>query len=160
MQFFLNNSNSIEPRLGLEWMFHSKQSLCLGFGIHSKVESISTYFATVENSDGTYSTPNEDLGLSKSAHFVLGYTNQISKNINFKVEAYYQHLYNLAVENDPNSRFVLNNIRGGYTNRELVNEGIGYNYGLELTLERFFANDYYFLITSSLYDSKLKAMDG
>ena len=161
MHFLLNNSNSIEPRLGLDWKFAPKQSLSFGFGLHSKVESISTYFATVEDeTTGEITTPNKNLGLSKSMHFVFGYTNQISKNVNLKTEIYYQHLYNLAVENDPNSMFALNNIQGGYVNRDLVNEGIGYNYGLELTLERFFANNYYFLITGSLYDSKIKAMDG
>jgi len=160
MHFLLNNSNSIEPRLGLNWEFAPKQSLSLGFGVHSKVESISSYFATVENADGSFSTPNKDLELSKSLHYVIGYTNQISKNVNLKTEVYYQQLYDLAVENDPMSAFALNNIRGGYTNRDLVNEGVGYNYGLELTLERFFANNYYFLITGSLYESKIKALDG
>lgn len=160
MHFLLNNSNSVEPRIGLDWKFAPKQSLSFGYGIHSKVESISTYFATVENTDGTFSTPNEDLGFSKSMHYVIGYSNRISKNVNLKTELYYQHLYDLAVENDPTSMFALNNIRSGYTNRELVNEGIGYNYGLELTLERFFADNYYFLITGSLYESKIKAMDG
>jgi hypothetical protein len=160
MHFLLNNSNSIEPRLGLDWEFSQKQSLSFGFGVHSKVESISSYFATVGNPDGTISTPNEDLGLSKSMHYVVGYTNQISKNVNLKTEIYYQHLYDLAVENDPNSAFALNNISGGYTNRDLVNEGVGHNFGLELTLEKFFADNYYFLITGSLYDSKIKALDG
>ncbi|MFC2152378.1 carboxypeptidase-like regulatory domain-containing protein [Bacteroidota bacterium] len=161
MHFLLNNSNSIEPRLGLDWKFAPKQSLSFGFGVHSKVESISTYFATVEDeTTGAISTPNEELGLSKSMHYVIGYSNRISKNVNLKTEIYYQHLYNLAVENDPNSMFALNNIHGGYTNKDLVNEGTGYNYGLELTLERFFANNYYFLLTGSLYDSKIKALDG
>jgi len=161
MQFLLNNSNSFEPRLGLDWKFSPKQSLSFGFGLHSKVESIATYFATVENeTTGVITTPNENLGLSKSMHYVLAYSNRISKNVNLKTEVYYQHLYNLAIENDPNSMFALCNIRGGYTNRDLVNEGTGYNYGLELTLERFFANNYYFLVTGSLYESKIKSMDG
>jgi hypothetical protein len=161
MHFLLNKSNSIEPRIGLDWRFAPKQSLSFGYGIHSKVESISMYYATVEDaSSGNITTPNKDLGLSKSMHYVLGYTNRISKNINLKTELYYQYLYDLAVENNPNSMFALNNIRGGYTNRDLVNEGTGYNYGLELTLERFYANNYYFLITGSLYDSKIKALDG
>lgn len=161
MHFLLNNSNSIEPRLGLNWDFAPKQSLSLGIGVHSKLESISTYFAKFENeNDGSITTPNKDLGFSKSMHYVLGYTNRINKNLNLKAEIYYQHLFNLAVENDENSPFALNDVRGGYVNRELVNEGLGYNYGLELTLERFFANNYYFLITGSLYDSKIKAMDG
>jgi len=161
MQFLLNNSNSIEPRLGLNWEFAPRQALSFGFGLHSKLESISTYFATVEDENtGIISTPNEDLGLSKSVHYVLGYSNRLSTNLNLKVEVYYQQLYDLAVENDPNSMFALNNVLGGYTNKDLVNEGTGYNYGLELTLERFFANNYYFLVTGSLYDSKIKAMDG
>jgi len=161
MHFLLNNSNSVEPRLGLDWNFTPKQSLSLGFGIHSKVESISTYFATVEDTTtGLFSTPNENLGLSKSMHYVLAYSNRISKNVNLKVELYYQHLYNLAVENDPNSMFALNNEVGGFINKDLVNEGTGYNYGLELTLERFFANNYYFLLTVSVYDSKIKTLDG
>jgi len=161
MHFLLNNSNSIEPRLGLNWDFAPKQSLSLGIGVHSKLESISTYFAKFENeNDGSISTPNKDLGFSKSIHYVLGYTNRINKNLNLKAEVYYQHLFNLAVENDENSPFALNDVRGGYVNRELVNEGLGYNYGLEITLERFFANNYYFLLTGSLYDSKIKAMDG
>ena len=161
MHFLLNNSNSIEPRIGLDWRFAPKQSLSFGFGIHSKVESISTYFASVEDeTTGEITIPNENLGLSKSIHYVIGYSNRISKNVNVKAEVYYQYLYNLAVENDPNSMFALNNIRGGYTNRDLVNEGTGYNYGLELTLERFFSNNYYFLVTGSLYDSKIKALDG
>ncbi|PLX21235.1 MAG: TonB-dependent receptor [Marinilabiliales bacterium] len=161
MQFLLNNSSAIEPRVGLDWNFAPKQSLSFGFGMHSKVESISTYFATVEDEiTGNISTPNENLGLSKSMHYVLGYANQINKNVSLKTEIYYQHLYNLAVENDPNSMFALNNKITGFEDKDLVNEGTGYNYGLELTLERFFANNYYFLITGSLYDSKIKAMDG
>src|SRR5690606_34972383 len=42
----------------------------------------------------------------------------------------------------------------------VVNEGTGENTGLELTLERYFANNYYFLATTSLYDSKYKGADG
>ena len=32
--------------------------------------------------------------------------------------------------------------------------------GMELTLERYFANDYYFLVSTSIFDSKYKALDG
>jgi len=41
-----------------------------------------------------------------------------------------------------------------------VNKGTGKNYGVELTLERFFSNSYYYLINASLYDSKYKSLDG
>lgn len=42
----------------------------------------------------------------------------------------------------------------------LVNAGTGRNYGLELTLERAFAQGYYFLLTGSLFESKYKGSDG
>jgi outer membrane receptor protein involved in Fe transport len=73
---------------------------------------------------------------------------------------YYQYLYDVAVENDPTSPFVLNNEMSGYVNIDLVNKGTGRNYGLELTLERFYANRFYFLATTSLFESKFTALDG
>jgi hypothetical protein len=40
-----------------------------------------------------------------------------------------------------------------------LNEGPGTNYGMELTIERFFNKGYYFLFTTSLFDSKFKGSD-
>lgn len=42
----------------------------------------------------------------------------------------------------------------------LVSKGTGRNYGIELTLERFFSKGYYFLVTTSLFDSKYNGSDG
>jgi hypothetical protein len=42
----------------------------------------------------------------------------------------------------------------------LINEGTGRNYGIEITIEKFLTNGLYYLITSSLYDSKYKGSDG
>jgi hypothetical protein len=46
------------------------------------------------------------------------------------------------------------------TTSNLVNKGTGNNYGIELTIEKFFSKGYYVLFTSSLYDSKYTASDG
>ena len=42
----------------------------------------------------------------------------------------------------------------------LVNNGTGENYGIEFTLERFLSNNFYFLITTSIYESNYKGYDG
>ncbi len=42
----------------------------------------------------------------------------------------------------------------------LINKGTGHNYGIELTVERFFSKGYYFMVTGSLFDSKYKGSDG
>lgn len=52
------------------------------------------------------------------------------------------------------------NTLDGYTTDELANDGTGVNYGVELTLEKFFTRDFYFLTTASLYESKYKGADG
>ena len=156
----LNNSWSIEPRAGLKWQFSPTQTLNFGFGIHSQMESLPTYLVLRADSSTSDYLPNKNLGLAKSRHYVLGYENMLSPNLVFKLETYYQDLYNIPVENDPNSSFSLLNNPAWYSTKELVNQGTGYNYGLELTVERYFNKGYYFLLTTSLYESKYRAMDG
>ncbi len=160
MHFLLNNSKSLEPRLGMQYKLNPQQSFSLGFGIHSKVENLSTYNAIVLNNQGDITHPNRNLQLAKAMHFVAGYQHQFTQNLHLKAEIYYQYLYDVAVENNPNSPFVLNNEYGGYVNKDMVNKGTGRNYGVELTLERFYANRFYFLLTGSLYDAKFTALDG
>jgi len=41
----------------------------------------------------------------------------------------------------------------------LVNDGTGFNYGTEITLEKFFSNNYYLLLTGSLFESQYEGSD-
>ncbi|TKG97316.1 TonB-dependent receptor [Puteibacter caeruleilacunae] len=157
--FKLNDDYTIEPRMGIKYQFTPKQSLSFGFGMHSKLESFSTYFVQLPGDNGFYK-PNTDLEMSKARHYVVGYNNQLSDNLHFKIEGYYQYLYDLAVENNPNSKIVLQDIRESLPTYDFVNEGTGKNYGVELTLEKFYNNDFYYLLTGSLYDAKFTALDG
>ncbi len=155
----LNDNVAIEPRIGLQWTFSPTQTLSAAFGVHSKMESLVNYYAVHTDKDGNTSLPNQNLDFSKARHYVLGYNNMLSRNLLLKAEIYYQDLYNIPVEDDPNSSFSLINSVEGYTMRKLVNAGTGHNYGLELTLERYFANNYYYMLSSSLFQSKYTAMD-
>ncbi|MBK7028533.1 MAG: TonB-dependent receptor [Bacteroidales bacterium] len=42
--FFLNNSLSVEPRLGLKYEIDSKSSLTFGYGLHSQTQPLNVYF--------------------------------------------------------------------------------------------------------------------
>ncbi|WP_163378335.1 hypothetical protein [Cyclobacterium sp. SYSU L10401] len=44
----LNHSNSIEPRLSASYAMDDKQRLSLGFGLHSQVQPLGTYFEPME----------------------------------------------------------------------------------------------------------------
>lgn len=160
--FFLNNSSSIEPRLGLKYDINSKNSLNFGYGLHSQMQPINVYFLQTQNIDGSYSYNNKNLDFTKSHHFVLGYNLQPFTDWRLKAEVYYQSIYNVPVNTFSSSYSMLNTGAGFKTDLEdsLTNNGTGTNYGVELTIEKFFSKGYYALFTSSIYSSKYIASDG
>jgi hypothetical protein len=160
LRFALNNNYSVEPRLALHWQANETQAFTVGFGLHSRVEGVATYLAKHFNEDGTISQPNKNLEIGKSAHFVIGYDNQIGEFTHLKIETYYQHLYDVPVENVMNSAFSLLNETEGYTTRALVNDGKGKNYGVEFTMERYLHDGFYYMSTLSLFRSLYTAKDG
>lgn len=155
----LNNKYTIEPRIAANWQIDNRQAIKVGFGQHSTMESVHHYFSRIEQPDGTFTQPNLDLDLLKARHYVLGYENQLTQNMRLSLELYYQDLYSLPVENNDTSIFATINEGLEFTLVDLVNEGTGANYGVELTLERFFHNNYYFLINGSVYQSKYKTLE-
>ncbi|MDA3893151.1 MAG: TonB-dependent receptor [Salinivirgaceae bacterium] len=156
----LNNKYTIEPRLAFNWKINKTSSFHAGYGNHSTMESIHHYFTKVEGDDGNISQPNKNLGLLKAHHYVVGYENRFTKNLMAKVELYYQDLYNLPVENNDTSYFATINEGIDYRYVDLVNKGTGKNYGVELTLERFFDKNYFFLVNTSLFNSTYKSLEG
>ena len=160
--FALNNSVSVEPRLGLKYDINGKSSLNFGYGLHSQTQPINVYFLQTQNTDGTYSYNNKNLDFTKSHHFVLGYDLQPFEDWRLKTEVYYQSLYNVPVNTFSSSYSMLNTGASFKTDLEdnLTNSGTGTNYGAELTIEKFFSKGYYGLFTSSVYSSKYKGSDG
>ncbi len=160
MNVLFNGKHTLEPRAALNWKLNNGNSIHFGYGMHSNMESIHSYFAKIEQADGKISEPNKDLGLLKAHHYVVGCEKRVGRNLMAKVEAYYQDLYNLPVENSDTSLYATINEGLEFRYVDLINKGTGKNYGIELTLERFFSNNYYYLINGSLYESKYKSLDG
>jgi hypothetical protein len=153
------HASTIEPRLSVNWKINSTNSVHLGYGLHSTSESVHNYFTKIPQDDGSFLEPNKDLGLLKAHHYVLGYEKRFTENLIGKIEVYYQYLYNLPVENNNTSNYATINEGIDYKYVELVNKGTGKNYGVELSLERFFDKNFYFLVNGSFFDSKYKALD-
>lgn len=160
LNVLLNKQSTLEPRLALNWQLSPNSSIHAGYGLHSTMESIHNYFARVRQADGSSVEVNRDLGLLKAHHYVLGYEKRFGQHLMAKVELYYQDLYNLPVENLDTSYYATINEGLEFRYVDLVNRGTGKNYGIEVTLERFFHRNYYFLINASLYQSKYRALEG
>ena len=149
----------IEPRLGLKWNINDKSSFSFGLGYHSQTQPLYTRYYI---NDGNTEAHNENLGLTYSKHIILGYSNQIHKNLGLKTEVYYQDLTGIPVERTP-SAFSLTNAGSGFARvfpDTLENSGTGYNYGLEVTLQRYFNKNWHALFSGCLYNSKYTPSDG
>ena len=157
----LNKSYSIEPRVGLKYSINEKSSINVGYGLHSQMQPTDVYFYRKLNNDGSYSLTNKDLGFTKSQHFVIGYDVLPVKDWRVKTEIYYQHLYNVPVNDSASSYSMLNAGASFFPNQQsnLKNKGTGTNYGAELIIEKFFSQGYYALITATVYESKYKGSD-
>ncbi|MGZ5283172.1 MAG: TonB-dependent receptor [Bacteroidia bacterium] len=161
LHFALNDKYAVEPRAGVSWDFSRNQRLSFGYGIHNKLQELPVYFVETQVGNQAVLT-NKNLDFTQAQHFVLGYDLKINENMRLKTETYYQYLTRVPVQMRPNyfsminagSDFVLPLVDS------LENKGTGENYGIELTLEKFFSNTYYFLVTTSLFESKYKGSDG
>jgi len=123
---------------------------------------MATYFYETVLKNGAVELSNKPLGFTKARHGILGFDALLSEDFRFKAETYYQYLYNVPVTKNSSS-FSLLNVGAGWglnTRDSLINSGEGWNYGIELTLERFYHKGYYFLTTVSVFDSKYKGSDG
>jgi len=160
--FFLNNSTAVEPRLGLVYTVNNKSSFNFGYGLHSQMQPINVYFLQSTDANGNTVYNNKNLDFTKSHHVVLGYNIQPASNWRIKTEVYYQSIYNVPITTFSGSYSMLNTGSTFKTDLQdsLTNKGTGKNYGLELTIEKFFSNGFYGLFTSSLYSSKYTASDG
>jgi len=156
--FQQSQDHSLEPRLGLMVKLPNRQRLSFGFGHHSKNENLPVYFVEQVDSVGSVFMPNLSLKMTRSTHYIVGYDLMFGKDLNFKVEAYYQDINKLAVPNNPDKLWIPS-FGGVNPDDTLLNIGKGRNYGLELTFQKFFTDGFYFLTTASLYDSKYKPAD-
>ncbi|HEY8401816.1 MAG TPA: TonB-dependent receptor [Cytophagaceae bacterium] len=166
--FKLNNTQSLEPRFSASYRIADKKRVSLAAGLHSQTQPLFVYQTQFyDESLNRYRFPNKNLGFTKALHVVGGYEQNLSKNLRLKTELYYQHLYNVPVSVAKVEEFhkVYSIINTGaeygfYALDSTVNEGLGRNYGAEITLERYFDKGYYFLTNLSLLESNYKAADG
>lgn len=167
LSYTYNKTNSLEPRAAVRYSATDRTALTLSYGLHSQLQLPQTYLSLKNSDTRSDIFPNVLLGFTKAQHLVLGFEKSLRKQTLIKIEAYYQSLFNVPIaKNDPTisyrviPAFSTLNLIEGFTDAELVNKGTGKNYGVELTYQQFLRNDFYTLITGSLYNSTYKGQDG
>ena len=158
--FGLYSKGSLETRAALNWAFSDQQTIKLAYGLHSQLQPAILFYEIDANEERV----NNLNAFARTHHLVLGYTyapNYISR---FKAELYAQRLSGFPIPEAGNSTFSGINLISGFpsftTARSLTAQGEGLNYGLELSYQRHLADDYYFLLNGSLFDSQYTDQHG
>ncbi len=159
--FALNGSYSIEPRAALQYSAGKGHSLSLGYGLHGRIQPLGTYFTQLyDSASQSMQYVNRDLPVLKAHHLVLGYDWYGEKGWHIRAEVYAQRLYNVPVGVSQDSTFWILNARDGFAQERLWAEGKGENYGLDLTVEKFFAKQFFILVSGAYYRSFATALNG
>lgn len=159
--YSLNDQIVAEPRATLQYVINGTNSISIGYGLHNQIQNAYTTYVQTKTSGG-YILTNTNLDFTTSQHLVLTYDWNITETLRLKAETYYQELKNVPVEQNSSSFSAINTGSSFAPSNQdsLVSKGTGRNYGIELTLERFFSKGFYFLITTSIFDSQYKGSDG
>ncbi len=166
--FHYNKTSAIDPRIGISWQFSANRSLGFGYGLHSQIQPLNVYFIHSKtgfdpNGRQLYSDlgTNKNLKFTKSNHFVFSYNHTLGNNLRLKAETYYQFLFDVPVKASKGYYSLINSGAAMSVSEEdsLVNQGYGKNYGIEITFEKFLSDNYYFLITTSLFNSLYQGYD-
>lgn len=164
LRLTLNGSDALEPRGSIRWVFQPNQSVSVGYGLHSQMQNPATYFVVSAQPNGSTTSPNQNLGFTRSHQVVLAYDYLFNNGpdgrpLRLKAETYYQSLFGIPVSATDRNSYAIINSYGGQATEALRNSGKGRNYGAELTLEQFMYRNTYFLWSSSLYWSDYQGSD-
>lgn len=153
----LKNEKLLEPRLNVSYG-SGRGKLSLAYGRHS--QSLPTYLMASNYVD-------EHSHAQRAHHLTLGYQIDLDKSLIFKAEAYGIVLVDVPAFEIGFDSYVstINFIDFSPTylgrakpgdNVRLVNSGTGINRGLDLSLQKYITDDFFFLLAGSLYRSEFR----
>lgn len=155
-------ANSFEPRANVQYRINKKLKVTGSVGMHSRPEHLALYLFKTNNEGQQGARPNKHLALTKAWHYVAAVDYKMNNNMRIKTEAYYQSLFDVPISTVSGSTVSILNtsnywdaIFNGDTTH-LQNGGKGRNVGVDITIERFFNKNYYYLVTATLFNSSYK----
>ena len=160
----LNRTGAVDPRLSLRFRPGERSTVSLAYGLHSQHLPLGQYFYARPDTTPagiTYTQPNFDLPFIRSHHLVMGYNQLFAGRLRLQVELYGQRLFQVPVAAaDPASTFWMLNQQSGVSIFPLASLGTGWNYGVDVALEKFFSQGIFFLFTASRFESTYALPDG
>ena len=164
LMLYLNKTVSVDPRLSARYQFNPNHRLSLSIGKYSQHLPLPAYLYTMPDTlnDGKIiiNYANRNLKMIHSNHFILSYQCTTEKQFKIQAEAYLQDLHHVPIAANLNRPdYTMLNDNSEFPVLPVSDKGRGLNYGLDLAVEKLFSNDFYFLVTGSLFKSMFMPLD-
>jgi hypothetical protein len=142
VNYSYNSSESIEPRLSVNYKPSANLGFDLSYSLVSQIQTPQVYAAA----------GNSDLGLTRSQHFDIGINRVFQNDWQLKTNVFYQYIFDVPI--NVASGFSALNLLESLAPSNMKNDGKGRNYGVDVTAEKQFFRKNYFLVGASYYESK------
>lgn len=150
-----NGKTAIDPRISLRYDLGDPGTISMGYGLHSMMERMDAMSVV---KDGKL--VNRDLDFVKSHQVILSYDKKLGECHNLKVDLFGQYHFNVAVGAGEDADFSMLNLYDLFVDYDLVNDGKGRSYGVDVSLERYFTDGLYWMLNGSLFKAEYANADG
>ena len=153
-----SNTTVLEPRASVNWRWKTS-SVAFSYGQRSQLP----WYQIINTDLGSQGAINEDLGMTRSEDFVLGYDRKLNERLSLHAEAYVQLLSNVLVETNMLGSQVLGNLVNAWDDLSFFtvrNSGVATNQGIELTVNHTLATGYFYTANATVYDSRYELANG
>jgi len=140
----INAAYNFEPRAEIQYDINEKHSLSLNYAKLSRMQQPSIYL----------SRQNANLELTQMHQISLNFSSTVGQDLLLRSSLYHQYLFDVPVE--PGTTYSVLNLMELQERGGLVNDGAGRNYGFDISLEKSFYDDFYFLGGASVYKSEYR----
>lgn len=143
----INEKGTIEPRASIRWRPNDADAISFGYAYQSMIDRMDCLFE------------NRNLGFMHSNQLMLTYSHNFNEKLNFKVETYLQLHGDVPVGVGDEAAYCVLNRFDYYEDHKLVNDGKGRVYGIDLSLEKYMSNGFYYQGNVSLFKSEYQGGD-
>ncbi len=150
-----NEKSTVSPRFAVSVRLSDRTSLNASTGLYTQ----SLPLLLLAQNPG-----NKKLAEPRAAHYILGIDHLLTENTKFTVEVYQKDYSNFPIDPSQPSLFLIDELfyRYGFffNHAEIVANGKAYSRGVELTLQKKLAQDFYGLMSFSYFRTRYRGGDG
>ena len=153
--FSFTDKFSFSPRVSTSYNLSDKTVLSASWGIYN--QSIPALLLSQNENFSSLKEP-------EATHYIIGLSQLLSDDTKLSIEAYKKDYQNFPLDSSAPSSFVVDEIydeAGLYLNHNsLVDKGEAESWGVELTLQKKLAEDFYGLVSASYFRARYKDFNG